>query len=640
MSSSVMLTLKSILVNGENSYTLDDLKSELGLTNDKSLVNFLLRLLKEEVEEANYDSMSYEKPVIEYIYDYLCAFIADGRLCDIESVIERLNLLEAYINKEIVRVKATLKTNEKSVPTFERDFWCAIERLNKDLLKTIHVSEKYKADGGNYCLLEDMIYGIKNLSFVQEVTTRFPRLLLECNKDGESFFSRLVIFYINALKDEKTSLDDIVYYEMVIGCFLENKHLKVEKKLKDLVLLAIDQMKRTKKIDKDIRSQRSIYLWHLKKKLMGDEYFVESLKELKNKYKCNIVVDKEGSEDMEAYFKGLSHVYHDFTNKDVITIDPYGSLDLDDGISLEKLNNNNYLLGIYIADVSNYVALNSCNDIEARHRGETIYSGSRVVTSMLPDGIAIDCCSLLPGGVKKTVVCFFEIEPNGNIKNHFFTKGIIKPVNVNHLSYSNVDYILHHGCDNQRLYNLIYELNHISNLGLFNTLSIDEEPTPNDMKIAAHSIVSKFMVLANHMAALDAKEAGVPFLYRTHKVIDPQTIIDNNPSLNILIDNFSSKNDMLNNIIGGSFSRASYSTDALPHEGLALNAYAHTTSPIRRYADLANQRLIKLFFIDKLREDKKIYEIEDMLKEIAKTLNTNEQMVEQYAFDYAHVLKR
>lgn len=639
MSSSVMYTLKNILMNGENSYTLDDLKNELGLTNDKSLVNFLLRLLKEEIEGATCDTMTYQKPVIEYVYDYLDAFLTEGRECDIESVKERLSLLNAYISKELTRIKSLRKSETKAVSSYEKDFWSSLSLCNSNVLKTIDISERYKGEDGDYYLLEDLVFNIKNLSFVQKVTTRFPRLLLECNKDGESFFSRLVIFYINILKDEATAFEDIVYYESVLDLFLENKHLKVDKKLKDTVNLAIDQLRRTKKIDKSIRFQRTIYLFHLKKKILGEEKYVENLKELNNKYKTNVKINLDGSEGLARYFNEQSQVYFDFTKKDVITIDPYGSMDLDDGLSLEKLPNNNYLLGVYIADVSNYIELCSNDDINALHKGETIYGDMGMISPMIPEDISIDYCSLLPGANRKVIAYFFEIEPDGNIKNHFFTKGIIKTAPVNRLSYSNVDHILRYGCDNQRLLNLLSELNRISGIGMMKSFG-EEEPTPSGTKITAHSIVSKFMVLSNFMAAQDAKKEGLPFLYRSHQYIDPQLILDDNPNLQLLITDFGSKRDILNNVIAGSFSKATYSVDPLPHEGLSLDAYSHTTSPIRRYADLANQRLIKSYFIENCRDEKQLYRIEKMLREVASTLNNGAHISEQFICDYAHVLKK
>ena len=639
MSSNVILTLKNILVNGESVYTLDDLKNELGLTNDKSLVNFLLRFLKEEIEETTIDTMTYEKPVIAAIYDYLSAFVVDDKKCDMKSVISRLSTIGVYITSKSQQLRNDAKTNAQESPAHEKDFWHTLDHLNNELLELYKVSDKYKSEEGSYYLLEDMIYNIKNLHLIQEVNVRYPRLFLECNKDGISFFSNFLNYYLDAMADESAKISDIMYYDAVINVFLNSKKFVVSKEMKELVFITINKVNRNKGFDKSCRNQRLIFLGHLKKKLVKEDKYVESVGELNKKYGNHTLLSTPCLSDLSKIFQNQPKVYRDYINKDVITIDPTGALDLDDGISLEKLKNNNYLLGVYIADVSLYVPFNSCDDIEALHRGETIYAVDRIVKPMLPKDLSIDCCSLLPGNLRKTVVCFFEIEPDGNIKNHTFAKGVIKTRSDYHFSYKGVNHILNHGCDNQKLQNTIFELQNLSNLGLLKNFATEE---CSGQKLEAHLIVGKFMVLANYMAAMDAKEAGVPFLYRAHHMVEPSDIINSNPSLNTLINDYGHHNgsEILRNVIGGSFSKAYYSVDAIPHEGMGLDAYAHTTSPIRRYSDLVNQRLIKLFLIDNEKENKTIYQMADVLKEIADSLNVNQIITDQYSNDYAHVLRK
>jgi hypothetical protein len=598
--------------------------------------------LKEEVEDVNYDTMTYEKSIIENIYDYLTAFIVEGRLCDMDSVVLRLDLIKTMVDQKVSAVNYQIKKGEGEFGSseFEKDFWSHLKNLNNEVLNLSKVSEKYSGEKGNYYLLNDMIYNIKNLYLIQEVSEKFPKLFLECNSEGELFFFDLLKHYVAIIKKPDTDVSDIIYYDTVIGIFLSNNKLKITKKEKDLISLAIDQVNRNKKIDKDSRNQRLIFLDHLRKKLKGEKMYVENEKEISGKYMFKKPAMRDDLIELKEKIKNIPNVYHDFTDKKVITIDPIGARELDDGISLEKLKNNNYLLGIYITDVSNYVAFNSCDDIEALHRGTTLYLPNGLFIPMLPRNLSLNNCSFLPDNVRKAIVCFYEIEPDGHIKQHFFTKGLIKTKADYHLSYKDVNDILKYGSSDPLMEKIFHQLQLFSNVGLLKNISTEEGVKTE--KIEAHSIVGKYMVLTNHVAAMDAKKEGLPFLYRTHHMVGSDNIIDSNPSLTQLVNGLDngSNNCVTRGIISNSFSKAYYSTEALPHEGMRLSAYAHTTSPLRRYADLANQRLIKLFFIDKLKEEKLIYQIEDVLKGIVEELNASQVMVNSYANDYAHILKR
>ena len=642
MSSKLVLTFKGIIVNDESDYTLDDMKEALGLNNDKSLVNFLLRLLKEEVEAANFDTMTYEKSIISNIYEYLSAFIIEGRQCDIESVSLRLGTIKMIVNKKISNINSCIRKDNGEIanPLFEKDFWWCVRDLNNEILDLISISEKYEGERGYYYLLSDMVYNIQNLYLLQEVSEKFPRLLLERNNEGEFFFFELLEHYVDLIKNPVVSIAEIIYYDAVVGMFLSNDKLKINKKYKDLISVAINQVNHGKGFDKDTRNQRLIFLNHLRKKFMGEKMYVANEKELGNKYMFSKLDTVDGLKEFKEQLNDANNVYHDFTDKKVITIDPVGASELDDGISLEKLKNGNYLLGVYITDVSNYVAINSDDDIKALHRGATLYLSNGLFIPMLPKTLSLNHCSFLPDNVRKAIVCFYEIETDGHIKQHFFTKGLIKTRANLRFSYTDVNEMFKHGSFDSLMERVFHQLQIFSGVGLLKNIS--DEAAVKAGKVEAHSIIGKYMVLTNYIAAMDAKKGGLPFLFRTHHTVESDNIIDDNPNLAKLVNGLDngSHNCVARNIISNSFSKAYYSTEALPHEGLGLPVYSHITSPLRRYADLANQRLIKLFFIDKLKEEKMIYQIENILKNIAEDLNDNQFVINQYANDYAHILKR
>lgn len=639
MSSSVILTLKDILLNERSVYTLDDLKSELGLTRDKSLMDFLLRLLKSEIEDVDFSKMSYDETIVEIIYQYIAAFITENRECDIDYVTLKLNMIKCFIINQVQMAESMKKSGDNPLTRFITEFWNDINCINNEVLKLIKISKRYNGCNGNYNLLEDIVYNVKNLELLHEVSIKFPKLFLEADESGELFFNNLVKYFVSIVKVEETKVSEIIYYDTVINLFLGNSGLTASKKIKDLISTSIDQLSHNKVMKKNNIKQRTIFLTHLRKKLMGEKEYVENQRELYNKYKANIVVPNIDNDEVLSYFNRLSKDYNDFTGKQVITIDPFDSIDLDDGISLEKLKNNNYLLGIYIADVSNYVSFNSYDDIEALKRGSTVYCNDSVVLSMLPEDIAINCCSLLPNHRRKVVAYFFEIEPDGNIKSCQFARGIIITRKANHLSYAEADKFLHEGNSNNYL---TRTLNNLHCLACQSIPNVNSDSNATNEVSRSHVIIDKFMTLANYQVAKEIKKEGKPFLYRTHKIMNREAFLNGNPTLSNLVDELNSKmeGNIDKYVLTSSLSRANYSSAPLPHQQLGLDVYAHTTSPIRRYPDLINQRLLKLYLIDKNDNDKLNYQIEDMLNGIADNLNNNQVTNSQYIHDYAHILKK
>lgn len=638
-----VITLKSILLNEECDYTLDDLKEELGLTKDKNLINFFLQLLEGQIEDANFDTMLSEDGLIEQAYDYLTAFIVEDRQCDISSVVKRLKIIKSNINKQLVRINQSIKLRSEEPPLFKKTFWQNFAELNNKLLSSIDITQQYKLDdteNSNYLILNDLVFNIKNFHLLQSILYRYPSLYTIRDKDKQPFFIKLVTFYVELLEDEKTTFDDVIYYNAVVNLFCGYQKMDNNKNLRELINNVIDRINHNHKMDKKIRKQRLIFLRHIKKRFMNEDCYVDDVNELYRKYKRHIIIPNNEMQALTSYFKRFPDRYHDFTDKEVVTIDPLGSIDIDDALSLERLSNNNYLLGIYIADVSSYIPFNSDDDIEAVRRGETIYSDHETISYMLPQDITLKFCSLLPGQPKRVIAHFIEIDPDGYIKSHISTRGLIQSKPKNRLSYGVVDNVLTHGCPDKEMFKLLNNMYLLSTKGEVNNLMIEELGINEESY--ANLFVSKYMVLINAILAEKASKEGVPFLYRNHQVREVDYLFDRMPSLEELVYNFNVGNhgETIKKMISGSFSYAYYSNVAYPHDGLMLPVYAHTSAPIRRYSDLMNQRLIKLFLIDGVRDDKINLTMESVVREVADRLNANRLIVDQYKNDYAHILRR
>ncbi len=319
-------------------------------------------------------------------------------------------------------------------------------------------------------------------------------------------------------------------------------------------------------------------------------------------------------------------------NMNIFTIDSSESKDLDDAVSVQKTDYG-YLLGVHIADVSHYVRGNSNLDKEAMKRGTSIYYADKVIP-MLPKELSNGICSLNPNENRLTLSSFIKLDNEGEIISYRFCKSVIcsKVKGV----YSEINSILN-GSESHEISEKysevrkdIFIMNELADILIAkkkrrhapeietteSKLVIDEKGICCNVVPRQHGkseqIIEEFMLTANESAAKFARERKVPFVYRIHenppedKVEKLHEIL---PKLGFECPHFtefkpvhaskileSSKNtdkfEAVNLLILRSMSKAKYSVEPLGHFGLVLEDYAHFTSPIRRYPDLAIHRII------------------------------------------------
>lgn len=316
----------------------------------------------------------------------------------------------------------------------------------------------------------------------------------------------------------------------------------------------------------------------------------------------------------------------------IFTIDGAESKDLDDAVSVEKTEKG-WLLGVHIADVSHYVKGNSALDKEAMKRGTSIYYADRVVP-MLPKELSNGICSLNPDENRLTLSCFAELSEDGEIVSYRFCKSVIKS-RVKGV-YTEINSII----DGTESPETAEKYSHVRNeITLMNRLAdilIARKKSRNAPEIEtteskiitdgdgvccgitarergkAEEIIEVFMLTANECSARLAREKQVPFVYRVHEAPPEekvQNLVNILPKFNIECPNFTEfkpvhaskilesargtdKYEAVNLMILRSMSKAKYSPEPLGHFGLVLDDYAHFTSPIRRYPDLAIHRII------------------------------------------------
>jgi len=316
------------------------------------------------------------------------------------------------------------------------------------------------------------------------------------------------------------------------------------------------------------------------------------------------------------------------------TIDPEDAKDFDDALSLQKLGNGNWEVGVHIADVSYYVKKGSAIDKEAYTRGTSIYLVDRVVP-MLPEQLSNLVCSLRPDEEKLTFSAVFELNDKAEIKKEWIGRTVIK--SNRRYSYDEVQAMIE-GAEGDEYKDLLLKLNDLSSKireERFKKGSIafrsqeirfklDENSKPIGAYVRqqkeAHKLIEDFMLLANKTIAerigIVKGKSSKPrtFVYRIHNSPNPEKLqtfaefikkfgyrvsLTNRKSfvstLNELFDEIKGKGEehLIETIAVRTMAKAIYSTNNIGHYGLSFSYYTHFTSPIRRYPDLMVHRLIE-----------------------------------------------
>lgn len=357
----------------------------------------------------------------------------------------------------------------------------------------------------------------------------------------------------------------------------------------------------------------------------------------------------------------------DLRDIQMVTIDGEDAKDLDDAISLKKLENGNYSLGVHIADVTNYVKEGTPLDKEAFKRGTSVYLVDRVIP-MLPHKLSNGICSLNAGEDRLALSCLMEIDNKGTVVSHKIAETVI---NIDkRMSYTIVKKILEDKdseliSENKDFIELFETMEQLclilrrkrTKRGAIDfdfpeaKIILDENGKPLEIKPyernIATKIIEEFMLVCNETIAEDYYWQSKPFVYRSHDIPDEEKIL----KLSQFISNFGyfikgsevhSKDiqKVLNDIEGKpeehviskvvlrSMKQARYTATNNGHFGLAAKYYCHFTSPIRRYPDLQIHRIIKENIHGNLTPKKENY-LKNKMPEVAKQCSITERVAEE-----------
>ena len=384
------------------------------------------------------------------------------------------------------------------------------------------------------------------------------------------------------------------------------------------------------------------------------EFAPKLMKQVENVAKEVSEADMAGREDLRDW--------------QMVTIDGEDSKDLDDAVSL-TMDGENYILGVHIADVSNYVQEHSALDVEALNRGTSVYLVDRVIP-MLPHALSNGICSLNAGENRLALSCIMTINPKGKVIDHKIVESVVKI--DRRMTYTAVKEILEDHNEAtiaayQELVPMFEKMGELAALLRKNRMKrgsidfdfpetkilLDKNGRPLEIKPydrnTATKLIEDFMLIANETVAQEFFWQEIPFLYRTHETPDEEKI----RKLATLIGNFgytlhisqeeihpkelqkllgkiegTPEEALISRLTLRSMKQAKYTTENTGHFGLAASCYCHFTSPIRRYPDLQIHRIIKETLRGRMNH-KRMAHYETILPEVAKHSSETERRADE-----------
>ena len=553
--------------------------------------------------------------------------------------------------------------NALTIPELENELGLdSVDEL-KELLKCLHsLEEEYKV----YRTKKDkyMLFNNSNLKVGKLLATKKGYGFVDIEGDEDVFIAQ------DNLNGAINNDEVIVEITSKKGMKLEGRILKViERKLQQFVgkvyfkhnKCMIDLDDKKVNIDIIVDSEKSLGA------VSGHKVVVRLLNKIDNMtYKGAIVkilghqddpgvdilsiaakyeIDDEFPKEVEEELKEIpDHVLPeeyegrtDLREEVIFTIDGDDTKDIDDAISIEKLQNGNYKLGVHIADVSYYVKENHPLDEEAYKRGTSVYLANTVIP-MLPHQLSNGICSLNPNVDRLAISCVMEIDPNGEVVEYDIFESVIKS-NIQ-MTYKKVNAILEKNEVAEGYEPFVEKLHQMSELADilrknkvnkgYIDFEIDEAKVITDENGEAIEVVLRergtgekliedFMIAANETVARHITYMEYPFIYRVHGEPNEEKInnflnfvsllghhvhkmkkITPKAMQELLIELKDVKEySILSSLLLRSMQKAVYDRTNIGHFGLASKCYTHFTSPIRRYPDTTVHRLLRTYLFNK-----------------------------------------
>lgn len=579
-----------------NSKNYEDFCNRLNCTTDEEVLNKLLKYLTFCFEDQEFNSIKRE--IVDRVILFAEEIIKEKDIPKMKYVSRISGVKKPFIDR-IKAVDKKERPRDKNI-SFFKDVVNYLESLEVFCLDYVDTNQELV----NANLIKYIIFKERNLVVSHNLITQYPHLINQYSLENENILDEATDKFLKYLLlsfSEYKYKSDVAYYNQVIKDLLTTPKIKISNEKIEENIKRVQEKSKQSLLGKKYVTKYKAHLKNLEETLKDPYNYKASEKILSRLY--NISINNNAkfaslalNKDIDEKLTFNRRLIDDFT----FTVDGEDTTDRDDAISIKKIDNDTYQLGVHIADVSSFLQGKPLLKKEAEKRCSTIYLENGGV-SMFPKEIVTDCLSLDEGKTRLAKSYFFDINNKGDIKNFKIENTLIK-VDKNY-SYEEADNLLAEDFSDNDNY-CLKKVNVFASL-IRNKLGLSElifeDSFDNDdlsMKSTSRTMVETCMLVTNKTVAEYFKKYNYPFLYRVFpkdKEIpkDIKMIID---SLNDRESNYYKKLVLrFENLL----LHSSYSSQALKHEALRFDAYCHATSPIRRYADVITSDCIDSYYFNK-----------------------------------------
>ena len=612
------------------------------------------------------DGIELQNSLLTFLYDEIDNIIHEEDTTYLFQALRYIEILvEKYPDLNRKKIKKKLCKLAEKLDRLQiehrKDFYSAkkvkqkIKKFNELILdleiKLTKTKNKY------YGLLEYFIFETRNISYLEQILKTFPKSVNVKDELGRPIFSNIVKKYIeevnNTIPLEEN--ENILYYKNVISLFNSRKEFELVGTDKvECLQMIYDSINRLSSKDQNYKEKCELLSELVK--IIKKENERKTINNIAAYY--NVKVDFEESliEELNMYQTTYSKmVYPDRKIIDdyMVTIDGYGAIEIDDGLTAKVLPNGNYLLGVHIASVLAYLPFESNLVQEAISRGSSIYLSKNGIHNLesdqhnniipiFPLQFSGADASLLEGCSRLANSYFFEIDNEGNVVNQSFQKTIVK--NSKKCTYQEVNQVLDNGYDaDYKLYETLDTLASISYI-LQNKFKPSEfykeyksqSNDPAKMRLGdscAEQIVNQSMILTGSILAEWLKDPSrdYPCLLRVHEIDDNCTKQLEKAMNDFMVQADKEKFDYLFDSMMGIYAKARCDLVGR-HDGQNLDYYGHFTSPLRRGSDIVNEYVLDTCYFNNP-TDKQLYNLEKVVIENKNIINAQNNAIEYFIDD-------
>lgn len=621
------LTIRSLLARN-TTYSFQTLKEDLNYVSDIDVILDMIDYLFQEVR-----SISFNKPHNKNIlkcFDYIDIQNIELNEMECSSVLDALHEVQSAIQDKIL----DRDYSKGSHGNINLDFLSTVNSnidlilLELDFYGTQSLKEKDIYNFVRYLILE------KNYSQYKILFQKFPQFLVVKNKTGQYLFEEIIDEYILNVKDNQ-DIHKIIYLESVISYFNNHDKFVITDEYRSFLTNKIKtEAEKNKGNDKT-----SFFLLevidNLKSKKVESvpDTFQEKVDYLNYKYDIMTATSSYKSVDLDTCKKRK-----DYTDQFIITIDDEYANIFDDAISITKDRQGNYLVTLFVAEPSAFISSKSVVDRMAEHKAETLYLRNKTL-DMLPKELAAYDASLNQNENHKALAFTYQFSKSFDLIDFTVDRAL---VNVNqNLTFKRTNEVIENGADSQLLTTIedLCEFNDklidsdILNLKYNNTGRSSFSNLRSHKNLddnIAYQIIQNISLLTNYFVAKHFDEKDLPFIFRINGINISANL---EKEIKQRTENESNFEDVFE-IIKNTVTPSIYSVENKGHSGLNLSSYGHVTFPIRSYASLTAQRLVKDFMIDKTTNQMTIVSWYQELERLCPQLNARLDLNAKYKKDY------